>query len=67
MYSYAHVLSDRSCTKFPGEFDDYKDDVLARLGDEELVEVEGRRVVTEDAGAEEEEEEVQKEEMVLLF
>ncbi len=35
---------DRNCKAFDGDFDAYRDEVLARLEDGSIVEVEGRRV-----------------------
>lgn len=56
-------MIDRSCTRIDGDFNDYRDLVLERLQDEDIVEVEGRRVNTGEVV-----EEAQPEEQtVLLF
>eukprot|EP00730_Choanoeca_flexa_P006335 TRINITY_DN12137_c0_g1_i5.p1 TRINITY_DN12137_c0_g1~~TRINITY_DN12137_c0_g1_i5.p1 ORF type:complete len:859 (+),score=338.47 TRINITY_DN12137_c0_g1_i5:54-2630(+) len=59
-----YECANRNCTRIEGDFNDYRDMVLERLEDDDIVEVEGRRVET----AEEAVEEAQPEqEMVLLF
>eukprot|EP00051_Salpingoeca_urceolata_P022997 m.385091 g.385091 ORF g.385091 m.385091 type:complete len:103 (+) comp20050_c8_seq11:3181-3489(+) len=42
-------VADGTCKQFDGDFDDYKEAVLERLEDPEVVEVEGRRVDASDA------------------
>lgn len=43
--SYSHradplpFVLDRDCTRFEGDFDDYRDELLARLEDDTIVEV----------------------------
>jgi hypothetical protein len=39
----SHTRAERNCIKYEGTFEDYRDEVLERLADESVVEVEGRR------------------------
>jgi ATP-binding cassette subfamily F protein 1 len=58
------TIADRACTRIDGDFNDYRGLVLERLEDDDIVEVEGRRV---DVGGVVEEEAKPEEETVLLF